>query len=485
MEVAEEDKQQIAKRATIQAIMRDPSLNPQEKQQKIQQFMASGAAQQPAPAPSPPAPAAPSPPPSSDNGAATPANSRQAKMSNIMRDPSLTPQEKQKRIQEIMAGGVSPEPEQAPEPEASSAVSGVAPPASSKQALMQSVMNDPNLTPVEKQQKIQGILKGGVASPAPAQTTAPNSTEMIREVMRDTSLTPQERQQKVQQIMSKASPPAAVAAAAAPPPAAPGDDAFTASRPSVGAVASSGPDPASRKGGRASAPITNNLAGSGAPASTARPSTASAPTGAVASSGGDPAARKTGRASAPITASAATVPVANPPRVGAMSSTSSDPAARKGARTSSMRGSVDGTTDSSAEPAAMPMPTLGAVTSSGIDPASRKTARGSSTPSSGASVASSTVGHSSVAGASVASRASDPAARKTGRSSHAGSTRTMVSSIWGKSDVPTFYSHQLQWTTLLLKRCRDPLVVEVMEHRFQHQFPVFRRTRLPWPRAEA
>jgi hypothetical protein len=92
----------------MQEIMRDPSLTPAQKQQRIQQIMAGDAASQPTPAPL--QEVAPPPPPA--DGAAPVSASRQAMM-DVMRDPNLTPQEKQQRIQQLssVGGGAAPGPE--------------------------------------------------------------------------------------------------------------------------------------------------------------------------------------------------------------------------------------------------------------------------------------------------------------------------------------------------------------------------------------
>eukprot|EP00980_Cylindrotheca_fusiformis_P002676 scaffold624_cov150-Cylindrotheca_fusiformis.AAC.9 len=95
MDIAEEDDAQVSKRQAIQAIMRDSSLTPQERQKKIQEFMAGGAKPSAGDANN-----SALPPPSNDP---PPATSKQVLMKEVMQDKSLTTQEKQKRIQEIMA----------------------------------------------------------------------------------------------------------------------------------------------------------------------------------------------------------------------------------------------------------------------------------------------------------------------------------------------------------------------------------------------
>ena len=94
MDVPEEDNNQIAKRKAIQAIMKDASLTPAEKQSKIQQYMASGGGKTESSNNNPPASneASPAPPavePSSTD-APTTLLSRQDRMKSIMRDTSLT-----------------------------------------------------------------------------------------------------------------------------------------------------------------------------------------------------------------------------------------------------------------------------------------------------------------------------------------------------------------------------------------------------------
>lgn len=336
MDVAEEEQAQIAKRQAIQSIMRDTSLTPQEKQKKIQEFM-TGGAQAAAPAPA----EGPAPAPATAGGA-----SKQELVKAIMKDTSLSAQEKQKQIQQIMSGATPPASSPAPEPA-------------------------PVPAPSEPE--------------PPAATGAPNNRAAIQDVMKDTSLTPQQKQQKIQQLMAGA--PAAAPSAAA---------AAAASRPAgVGATASTDADPAARKGARGSSTISSQAAAATGSSGSNEPAPPPMGLGAVASTGVDPAARKGGRASSRSTATA--------------------PAASDTA---------------SVEPAAMAPPTLGAVSTSGVDPAARK-ARGSARASGRASAASSVDGQS--VGASSASRHDDPAARKAARAARqTASASASVASVGGQ-----------------------------------------------------
>jgi uncharacterized protein YoaH (UPF0181 family) len=330
MDIPEEDNSQVAKRQAIQGIMRDASLKPQEKQLRIQQLMARGvpspaappppAASPPpapaAPAPAAPAPAAPAPAPAAPAPAAP--TGKEAILA-VMRDTTLTPQERQRKVQTLMASGASqPQAPPAPAPPAPAppapappapappapappapAPPAPAPPApastsTGKEAIL-AVMRDTTLTPQERQRKVQTLMASGAsqpqAPPAPAPPApappAPASTstgkDAILAVMRDTSLTPQERQRKVQTLMaSGASQPQAPPAPAPPAPAPPAPASTSAGKEAMpaalsqteqdalikarargtepvskapgtaGAAASTGVDPASQKGGRTS-----------------------------------------------------------------------------------------------------------------------------------------------------------------------------------------------------------------------------------------
>jgi hypothetical protein len=130
--------------------------------------MAGDAASQPTPAPLQEV----APPPPAD-GAAPVSASRQAMM-DVMRDPNLTPQEKQQRIQQLssVGGGAAPAPEPPPAVQSTSE-----PPArlDTKQAI-ESIMKDVSLTSQEKQQRIQQIMASGV--PPAAAAPAPSSAVM-------------------------------------------------------------------------------------------------------------------------------------------------------------------------------------------------------------------------------------------------------------------------------------------------------------------
>jgi uncharacterized protein YoaH (UPF0181 family) len=275
MDIPEEDNSQVAKRQAIQGIMRDASLKPQEKQLRIQQLMARGvpspaappppAASPPpapaAPAPAAPAPAAPAPAPAAPAPAAP--TGKEAILA-VMRDTTLTPQERQRKVQTLMASGASqPQAPPAPAPPAP------APPAPAPPAPAPPAPAPPAPAPPAP------------APPAPASTST--GKEAILAVMRDTTLTPQERQRKVQTLMaSGASQPQAPPAPAPPAPAPPAPASTSAGKEAMpaalsqteqdalikarargtepvskapgtaGAAASTGVDPASQKGGRTS-----------------------------------------------------------------------------------------------------------------------------------------------------------------------------------------------------------------------------------------
>ena len=233
MDVPEESQSQIAKRQAIQAIMRDSSLTPQERQRKIQEFMTSSGPAPPTAAkqfvtPPPPAAATPTPMQSSlrqpepegdeqSRPTTTPSTSRQALMQEVMRDPTLTSQEKQQRIQQIMADG---KPQQENLSQELSQPEQVVAPLTSKQEMMKAVMQDPSLTPQEKQARIQQIMASpsqNAATPAHESDASPSSQppasisqnspvatrrELMQAVMQDPSLDPREKQQRIEQIMA-------------------------------------------------------------------------------------------------------------------------------------------------------------------------------------------------------------------------------------------------------------------------------------------
>lgn len=450
MNVAEEDEGQIAKRQAIQAIMRDNSLTPQQKQKMTQQLIATGGEKAtasssapahssglsegggdqtqdhrvipatmpdasstsqeeqkrvqaliapdatPAAAVEPPT-TAPGPAPVSAPQPVAPTTAKQVLMSAVMRDASLTPQEKQRKIQQIMTGSAAEPSDRVSEPTAAPVPTPAVQPtaSSSRQAQMAVVMKDASLTPKQKQQKIQDIMKGGAAADRPALAiselepasteplpAATNSRGSIQEVTEDTSSTPQEKQQKIQRIMDNDPTPAPAPTAAIPLPTEP---AAPTRASGVGALASSRVDPAARKGARGSSTIS-------------------------------PAAAVMIRSSSNTDSMG----------VGATSSSDVDSAARKGSRGSSRvqtAGNTPSDTASVVETAAMVPPGLGAVSSRGMDPANRKGVRASartssyrSTATSGASVA---LGDSQSVGAASGSRDDIPADRKAGRANRA------------------------------------------------------------------
>jgi hypothetical protein len=85
MEVPEEGAEQLAKRQAIQAIMRDASLAPQEKQAKIQELQRGGVRL--------------------EGSESAPAPSKQSLIAAVMKESSLSAQQRQAKIQEIMKGG--------------------------------------------------------------------------------------------------------------------------------------------------------------------------------------------------------------------------------------------------------------------------------------------------------------------------------------------------------------------------------------------
>ena len=167
MDIPEESSAKIAMRQRIQAVMRDSSLNPQEKQRKIQQIMAGGGkSEEKPPAPPQPQPQPGQPTAPASQPADTSASSSREQIQAIMRDTSLSPQEKQARIQQIMTGGgpsessaaasQNPEPEAAGDTEAEESPPERSPvPAISSREAIQAVMRDNSLSAQEKQKKIQ------------------------------------------------------------------------------------------------------------------------------------------------------------------------------------------------------------------------------------------------------------------------------------------------------------------------------------------
>jgi hypothetical protein len=127
MDIRDEDDASIAKRKAIQAIMRDTSLSGPEKQRKIQEYMASGG----------------------ENTALTTSSATEVETA-LAQQPS--------------------------------SAQSIPPPATTKQAMMQEVMKDPNLTPQEKQIKIQDILKN--------ETSVLSTTTTVTEVAESATSTP-------------------------------------------------------------------------------------------------------------------------------------------------------------------------------------------------------------------------------------------------------------------------------------------------------
>jgi hypothetical protein len=206
-------------RETLQAIMRDTTSSPQERQFKIQQAMMAGGGVAPpqpvpAPAPEPSRPIAPS--------AVEPSSKTQA-IQALMRDPSIPAQEKQRRIQEIMASGGGGPPQPAPVPATVTEHSPPAAPAavepSSKTQAIQALMRDSSIPAQEKQRRIQESMASGGGGPpqsvpvpaplpepsppaAPAPVEPISKTQVIQALMRDSSIPAQEKQRRIQEIMA-------------------------------------------------------------------------------------------------------------------------------------------------------------------------------------------------------------------------------------------------------------------------------------------
>jgi hypothetical protein len=444
MDIPEEDNAQVAKRKAIQTIMRDAALNPQEKQKKIQQYMATGGPAASAAPANPPPPSQSAPPPQSQPPpSVAPATSKHAMMQEVVRDTSLTPDQKQQRIQQIVAGD-TPAPAQEVAPPADAA----APLSASRQAMMD-VMRDPNLTPQEKQQRVQQISGGGARpGPDPDPPTVhstperpSDSKQAITSIMKDDSLTSQEKQQRVQQIMASGVPPPAATPTPSSQSSAPSSnssavvssverDAISKSRArNMSRATQPGATPSEPPRGPPSNAAVTSLAeqdamaknhGSGSPQPTAMvnmerdiiakvgtANAASSTPGAVSAVDGNQYGKGPGRSAQS--------------QVGAVSSTNADPASRKAARASARAGAasaVSTESDPATRNAALPSThsvadtsvassqgqggygAPGAAASSGVDPASRKNARSLAT----------TPGASSNSGV-------DPASRKTERAS--------------------------------------------------------------------
>lgn len=302
MDVAEEDNAQISKRQAIQAIMKDSSLTPQERQKQIQAFMAGGGQTEETSKPLPP---------STDD--VKPATSRQVQMKAIMQDKSLTPQEKQKRIQGIMASSkaaaaaASADTPRSPRPaQVGASVSSVDPAArkikresvrnlDSSQHTMtnssghQATPNSPRASAVgassaatvdPASRKIQrdsmrslqaasttdataaaaaalaassvaAATSNSVAAAAASdamvaaatqssETPAPTTSrqELMKKIMQDKALTPQEKQKRIQEIMSSAGSSSSSSASNQPPSAPPADIPRSPRPSAVGATVS-------------------------------------------------------------------------------------------------------------------------------------------------------------------------------------------------------------------------------------------------------
>jgi hypothetical protein len=97
----------------------------------------------------------------------------------------------------------------------------------SKQARVQAAMRDPSLTPQQRQQRIREIMTGPAEAPLPSEGRGGESgsavaeggvtltkQERVRAVMQDTSINPAQRQQRIQAIMREPAPESASSSAA-------------------------------------------------------------------------------------------------------------------------------------------------------------------------------------------------------------------------------------------------------------------------------
>eukprot|EP00986_Skeletonema_menzelii_P009252 scaffold4165_cov217-Skeletonema_menzelii.AAC.1 len=289
-DMPDEDNKALAKRQLIQQIMKDKSLSAGERNKKIQDVMA-GRVELPKVEPKPK-----SPPPtnnSTEEGGDAPLTGGEAMLTDmpdednkalakrqliqqIMKDKSLSAGERNKKIQDVMAGRIElpkVEPKQttsetSPSSSSSSSSSPViasdAPltggeamltdmpdednKALAKRQLIQQIMKDKSLSAGDRNKKIQDVMAGRVelpkVEPKPAQTEPPSANvdepvsakpkkpkrvkskspptvgdeerkKALQAIMMDTSLSAPERQQKIQEIMegkkpSEAAPPASV-----------------------------------------------------------------------------------------------------------------------------------------------------------------------------------------------------------------------------------------------------------------------------------
>jgi len=217
MDIPDEGQEQINKRKAMQAVMRDSTLSPQERQQKMRDIISGKipaasvpsqppAATPPAPEPSPPAPAAA---PAKEYKMDMPDEStsqvnKRKMIQEVMRDSSLSSQEKQKKIQQIMAGKI---------------------PASANSA----AANEPSPPPQQQSAPPPAPAKEYKMDIEDESNAQINKRKLIQEVMRDSSLSSQERQKKIQQIMTgkmvQSSPPGSDAQP--PPPQASSDSGLT------------------------------------------------------------------------------------------------------------------------------------------------------------------------------------------------------------------------------------------------------------------
>ena len=168
-EKATQEDAQAIRRKQIQEIMKNSQLSQQEKQAKIQKLMATGMPNQ--------TPASIEDPQQggtheSEVPAGDPQAVRRKQMQEIMKDSSLSQREKQLKMQQLMAGGM---PEGKPSsPPATAAKKSEPPedPQAVRRKQIQEIMKDTSLTPQERQSGIQRLMAGGTPRTAPATVAA-------------------------------------------------------------------------------------------------------------------------------------------------------------------------------------------------------------------------------------------------------------------------------------------------------------------------
>ena len=165
-EKATQEDAQAIRRKQIQEIMKNSQLSQQEKQRKIQELMATGMPTQ-------------APISNEDNSqggtkeaelpTGDPQAIRRKQMQEIMKDSSLGQREKQLKMQQLMSGGMPQgQPSSLPPAGASSSED----PQAVRRKQIQEIMKDTSLTPQERQSGIQRLMAGGMPKTAPASVAA-------------------------------------------------------------------------------------------------------------------------------------------------------------------------------------------------------------------------------------------------------------------------------------------------------------------------